>query len=147
MFKLMSFAAGVLLAEITLGNAQSTVQNLPVNSTPTIQGCVAQVQRDGSLAPKAGATATPETAAREANNPEPTGVYQLLDARVADDMAAKPTSYSLAGHEAELAKLEGQRGRDHRYGRAAARGYPSGTACHQRRFPARSRVGGEEDRR
>jgi hypothetical protein len=109
MFKLMSFAAGVLLAGTTLGNAQSTVQNLPVNSTPTIHGCVAQVQRDGSLAPKAGVTATPETAAREANNPEPTGVYQLLDARVADDMAAKPTSYSLAGHEAELAKLEGQR--------------------------------------
>jgi hypothetical protein len=33
----------------------------------------------------------------------------LLDARVAGAMAAKPTSYSLAGHEAELGKLEGQR--------------------------------------
>jgi hypothetical protein len=109
MFKIVSFSAGVLLAGTTLGNAQSTVQNLPVNSTPTIQGCVAQVQRDGSLAPKAGATATPGTTAQEANNPDPTGVYQLLDARVAGDMAAKPTSYSLAGHEVELAKLEGQR--------------------------------------
>jgi hypothetical protein len=105
MFKIVSFSAGVLLAGTTLGNAQSTVQNLPVNSTPTIQGCVAQVQRDGSLAPKAGATATPGTTAQEANNPDPTGVYQLLDARVAGDMAAKPTSYSLAGHEVELAKL------------------------------------------
>jgi hypothetical protein len=109
MFKLMSLSVGVLLAGTTLGSAQAPVQNLPVNSTPTIQGCVAQVQRDGSLAPKAGATATPETTAREANNPAPTGVYQLLDARVAGDTAAKPTSYSLTGHEAELAKLEGQR--------------------------------------
>ena len=109
MFKIMSFSAGVLLAGATLGHAQSTIQNLPVNSTPTIQGCVAQVQRDGSLAPKAGATATPETAAQEANNPAPTGVYQLLDARVAGATKAKPTSFSLAGHEAELARLEGQR--------------------------------------
>jgi len=115
MFKIMSFS-GVLLAATTLANAQSnTVQkNLPVNSTPTIQGCVAQVQRDGSLAPKAGATATPETVSQESNNPDPTGVYQLLDARLAGvtdtkPTDTKPTSYSLSGHEAELAKLEGQR--------------------------------------
>ena len=75
MFKITSFFAGVWLAVATLANAQSTVQkNLPVNSTPTIQGCVAQVQRDGSLAPKAGATATPETVSQESNNPNPTGV-------------------------------------------------------------------------
>ena len=110
MFKIMSFSAGVLLAGATFANAQSTVQkNLPVNSTPTIQGCVAPVQRDGSLAPKAGATATPETVSQESNNPDPTGVYQLLDARVAGATDAKPTSYSLSGHEAEFAKLEGQR--------------------------------------
>ena len=109
MFKIMSFSAGVLLAA-TLVNAQSTVQkNLPVNSTPTIQGCVAQVQRDGSLAPKAGATATPETVSQESNNPDPTGVYQLLDARLTGATEAKPTTYSLSGREAELAKLEGQR--------------------------------------
>ena len=110
MFKIMSFSAGVLLAGATLANAQTTVQkNLPVDSTPTIEGCVAQVQRDGSLAPKAGATATPETVSQEANNPDPTGVYQLLDARLAGATDAKPTSYSLSGHEAEFAKLEGQR--------------------------------------
>jgi hypothetical protein len=109
MFKIMSLSGGMLLAGFALGSAQPTVQNLPVNSTPTIQGCVAQVQRDGSLAPKAGATATPETTAQEANNPAPTGVYQLLDARIAGDTAAKSTSYSLVGHEAQLAKLEGQR--------------------------------------
>ena len=108
MFKTMSFSAGVFVAAATFANAQSTVQKkLPVNSTATIQGCVAQVQRDGSLAPKAGATATPETVSQESNNPDPTGVYQLLDARGATD--TKPTSYSLSGHEAEFAKLEGQR--------------------------------------
>jgi hypothetical protein len=109
MFKIMSFSAGVLLAGATFANAQTTVQKLPVNSTPTIQGCVAQVQRDGSLAPKAGATATPETVSQESNNPAPTGVYQLLDARLAGATNAKPTSYTLSGHEAEFAKLEGQR--------------------------------------
>ena len=110
MFNILSFSAGVLLAGATLANAQSTIQkSLPVNSTPTIQGCVAQVQRDGSLAPKAGATATPQTVSQESNNPDPTGVYQLLDARVAGATDTKPTSYSLSGHEAELAKLEGQR--------------------------------------
>ena len=110
MFKILSFFAGVLLAGSTLASAQSTVQkNLPVNSTPTIKGCVAQVQRDGSLAPKAGATATPETVSQEANNPDPTGVYQLVDARLAGATDTKPTSYSLSGYEAEFAKLEGQR--------------------------------------
>jgi hypothetical protein len=110
MFKIMSCSAGLLLAGATLANAQTTVhKNLPVSSTPTIQGCVAQVQRDGSLAPKAGATATPETVSQEANNPDPTGVYQLLDARLAGTTGTKPTTYSLSGHEAALAKLEGQR--------------------------------------
>ncbi len=111
MFKMMSFSAGVLLAGATLAHAQATTEKkLPVNSTPTIQGCVAQVQRDGSLAPKAGATATPETVSQESNNPDPTGVYQLLDARLTGAMdTKKPTTYSLSGREAELAKLEGQR--------------------------------------
>lgn len=110
MFKIMSFSAGVLLAGATLANAQSTIpKRLPVNSTPTIRGCVAPVQRDGSLAPKAGATATPQTVSEESNNPDPTGVYQLLDARVAGATDTKPTSYSLSGHEAEFAKLQGQR--------------------------------------
>ena len=127
-------------------NAQSTVQNkLPVNSTPSIQGCVAQVQRDGSLAPKAGATARPETVSQEANNPEPTGVYQLLDARLSGATDAKPTTYSLSGHEAEFAKLEGQRVGGERDGRAAARGQPSGTAGRQGRRPADSRLGREKD--
>jgi hypothetical protein len=110
MFKIMSFFAAMLLASATLVNAQSTLPaKLPVNSTPTIQGCVAQVIRDGTLAPKAGATATPQTVSDEANNPNPTGVYQLLDARATGATDSKPTTYSLSGHEAEFAKLEGQR--------------------------------------
>ena len=110
MFKITSFSALVLLAGATFVNAQSTAdKKLPVNSTPTIQGCVAQVQRDGSLAPKAGATATPETVSQESNNPDPTGVYHLLDARLSGAATTKPTTYSLSGHEAEFAKLEGQR--------------------------------------
>jgi hypothetical protein len=109
MFKIKSFSAGLLLVGATLANAQSAVQKLPVNSATTIQGCVAQVQRDGSLAPKAGATARPETVSQESNNPEPTGVYQLVDARLASTKDTKPTSYTLSGHEAEFAKLEGQR--------------------------------------
>ena len=110
MYKIMSYSVVVLITGATFVNAQTTVhKNLPVNSTPTIQGCVAQVQRDGSLAPKAGATATPQTVSQESNNPDPTGVYQLLDARLAGATDAKPTSYSLSGSEAELAKLEGQR--------------------------------------
>ena len=110
MFKIMSFLAVVSIAGATFVNAQATnPKPLPVNSTPTIQGCVAQVQRDGSLAPKAGATATPETVSQESNNPDPTGVYQLLDGRVAGATDAKPTTYSLSGHEAQIAKLEGQR--------------------------------------
>jgi hypothetical protein len=110
MFKIMSFSAVVLIAGATFVDAQATgPKRLPVNATAAVQGCVAQVQRDGSLAPKAGATALPETVSQEANNPDPTGVYQLLEGRIAGEKDGKPTIYSLSGHEAQLAKLEGQR--------------------------------------
>ena len=100
----------LLVALSTPTNAQSTLpKDLPVNSAVTIQGCVAQIQRDGSLSPKPGATATPETVSQEANNPNPTGVYQLLDARATDGKDTKPTSYTLTGHEVEFGQLEGQR--------------------------------------
>jgi hypothetical protein len=110
MSRLVSLAAGLLLVFATLANAQSTLpKNLPVHSAVTIHGCVAQIQRDGSLSPKPGATATPETVSQEANNPNPTGVYQLLDARATDAKDTKPTSYTLTGHEVEFGQLEGQR--------------------------------------
>jgi len=89
----------------------------------SVTGCVAEVQRDGSLGAKAsGVQATPETAAIEANNPNPTGRYQLLDATLlASDKpqtetatagsTAKPdrTTYALRGHERELASHTGHR--------------------------------------
>jgi len=110
MSRLVSLSAGLLLALATPTTAQSTLpKELPVNSAVTIQGCVAQIQRDGTLAPKAGATATPNTVSQEANNPNPTGVYQLLDALAAGAKNTRPTSYKLTGHEAEFGKLEGQR--------------------------------------
>ena len=110
MSRLASMAAGLLLALATPTNAQSALpKDVPVNSAVTIHGCVAQIQRDGTLSPKAGATATPDTVSQEANNPNPTGVYQLLDAQAAGAKNARPTSYKLTGHEAELGKLEGQR--------------------------------------
>ena len=92
MFRPVSLAAGLLLALATPTNAQSTLpKDLPVNSAITIHGCVAQIQRDGTLSPKTGATATPDTVSQEANNPNPTGVYQLLDARTTDARDTKPT--------------------------------------------------------
>ena len=110
MSKFVSLAAGLLLALATPTNAQSTLpKDLPVNSAVTIHGCVAQIQRDGTLSPKTGATATPNTVSQEANNPNPTGFYQLLDARATDASDTKPTSYALTGHEAEFGPLEGQR--------------------------------------
>jgi hypothetical protein len=110
MSRLVSLAAGLLLALATPTTAQSTLpKDLPVNSAVTIQGCVAQIQRDGTLSPKAGATATPDTVSQEANNPNPTGVYQLLDAQAARAKNTRPTSYKLTGHEAEFGKLEGKR--------------------------------------
>jgi hypothetical protein len=103
-----AFAASVSLS------AQTT----PVTgSSLTVTGCVAQVQRDGSTGAKpTGTQATPEAAPMEANNPDPTGRYQLLDATPAQavapaDPAAKParTTYGLRGQEAELAKHLGHR--------------------------------------
>ena len=110
MSRLVSLTGALLLALVTPMNAQSTLpKELPVNSAVTIHGCVAQIQRDGTLSPKTGATATPDTVSQESNNPNPTGFYQLLEARAANAKDSKPTSYKLTGHEAEFAKLEGQR--------------------------------------
>ena len=89
----------------------------------SVTGCIAQVQRDGSLGPKAsGVQATPDTAANEANNPNPTDRYELLDATpvggeekpaetATAGTTAKParTTYALRGQESELAKHVGHR--------------------------------------
>src|SRR2546426_152524 len=120
MLRFAAIAAGLGL----WATAHVYAQNPPasMNATVTVRGCVSPVQRDGSLAAKAGATATTNTAADEANNPEPTGVFMLLDATpgTAASASAAPsttdagsqpqrTAYALSGHEAELTKLNGYR--------------------------------------
>ena len=110
-----------IIGSVTL-SAQTTPPPAPGPSV-SVTGCIAQAQRDGSLGAKAtGTQATPETAASEANNPDPTNRYQLVDAtplaadgRRADTPAAttggKPdrTTYALRGQEKELAKHMGHR--------------------------------------
>jgi hypothetical protein len=90
--------------------AAQTPQESPKGSALLV-GCVAPAQRDGSLGAKAsGVTATPENATMEANNPEPTGRFMLLDAApegAASDV--KRTTYALRGNENELAKHVGHR--------------------------------------
>jgi hypothetical protein len=96
-------------------------------ATIAVTGCVAPAQRDGSLANKPTLTPpTPDAAAQEANNPEPTGRFMLLDAtpvsaatsgqsaaaeKAAAEKTAKPerTSYTLRGREQEVAKHVGHR--------------------------------------
>lgn len=102
-----------IVASVSL-SAQTTGPTPSVSVT----GCVAQVQRDGSMAAKGtGTTSTPETAPVDANSPDQTGRFQLIDATPvgADDTpaatppatsAARParTTYVLHGQESELAK-------------------------------------------
>ena len=91
-------------------------------ATIAVTGCVAPAQRDGSLGNKPTLTPpAPEAAVAEANNPEPTGRFTLLDATpvsaatsgqtAEQDKTAKPerTSYILRGREQEVAKHVGHR--------------------------------------
>ena len=109
----------IVLASATISaQTPTTAEKSPIS----VVGCVAPAQRDGSLGPKPTLNPPPpEAAAGEANNPEPTGRFMLLDAApVAAGAAAAPqadeksarqtrTSYTLRGHEAELAKHVGHR--------------------------------------
>jgi hypothetical protein len=89
-----------------------------------VTGCVAQVQRDGSMGAKGtGTTSTPETAPVDANSPDQTGRYQLVDATPMASQpqatgtsgttakSAKPekTTYALRGQESELSRHIGHR--------------------------------------
>jgi hypothetical protein len=105
MIRIATFCA--IVASVSL-SAQTTPAPTP---SVSVTGCVAEVQRDGSLGVKAtGSQATPETAANEANNPTPTDRYQLNDATPAAG-GAQPakTTYALRGQEKELAKHLGHR--------------------------------------
>jgi len=109
----------VLAASVSL-SAQSTPAP---GSSVSVTGCVAQVQRDGSMGAKGtGTTSTPETAPVDANSPDQTGRFQLIDATpmgadgkpvatAGEDKSAKPvrTTYALKGQETELVKHQGHR--------------------------------------
>src|SRR4051812_13117319 len=88
--------AGALIRLQRVRTAGSDNADTPANSIVTVRGCVAPIERDGSLAAKAGATTTPDTISQEANNPNPTGVFMLLDATPATPSGpvAKRTSYA-----------------------------------------------------
>ena len=79
----------------------------------TVTGCVMQAQRTGSLADDTGAgtAATPTTAPVDANTSEPVDAYLLTNASQVTDSEKRerPTSYTLEGHAAELAKHKGHR--------------------------------------
>jgi hypothetical protein len=110
-FAAISIGLGLSVASVVYAQQAPTSPVPPANSMVTIRGCVAPIDRDGSMAAKAGATTTPDTISQEANNPNPTGVFMLLDATPAapSGPVAKRTTYTLAGHESELAKLTGIR--------------------------------------
>lgn len=108
-----------IVASVSLSAQTKPASNPPVSVT----GCVAQVQRDGSMGAKGtGTTSTPETAPVDANSSDQTGRYQLLDATpLATDSQSAPTptatsgakpvrtTYTLRGQEGELAKHLGHR--------------------------------------
>ena len=103
-------AAGLLFALATPTNAQSTLpKDLPVIPAVTILGCVARIQRDGTMSPKTFARrAQPRTPYLRSDDPNPTGFYQLLEHGRLMRGTAKPTSYALTGHEGP-SSLEGRR--------------------------------------
>jgi hypothetical protein len=107
----MSKIAAIALIALVGATAIVSAQDAPppVSGTVSIRGCVAPVLRDGSLAPKPGTGATPETAPMEANSNEPAGVFMLLDAKTTTTTQSRPVSFALSGHEPELTKLNGAR--------------------------------------
>lgn len=106
---------------IVIASASISAQTPPAaqKTTISVAGCVAPVQRDGSLGSKSTLTPpAPENAAIEANNPDPTGRFMLLDAvpvnpqveQTAEKTAKQArTTYALRGREQELAKHVGHR--------------------------------------
>ena len=107
---------------LVIASASISAQTPPgaQKATIAVAGCVAPAQRDGSLGSKATLTPpAPENAANEANNPEPTGRFMLLDAVPVNPPAESAasgktttqtrTAYALRGREQELAKHVGHR--------------------------------------
>ena len=110
----------LLAASISLSAQTTPAPPAQTGSSVSVTGCVAQVQRDGSMGAKGtGTTSTPETAPVDANSPDQTGRYQLIDATPIEGASqaqatgtsgtaksAKPekTTYALRGQEGELSK-------------------------------------------
>ena len=102
-----------LLVMVAVPTPEAETQPAAATSDVIISGCVTQVQRTGSLADDSGAgvRATPNTAATEANNAEPVNAYLLTNASTAgrtEHERAVPRSYTLQGHEQELAQHLGR---------------------------------------
>jgi hypothetical protein len=73
-------------------------------------GCVERARRNGSLAGTAvGTSASPNTAAQEANSNEPTDRFMLTGVSQKGSEPAELTSYALEGRERELADHTGHR--------------------------------------
>src|SRR5712692_6479674 len=78
----------------------------------SISGCVEQVQRDGSLGlTAAGTTATPNTAATEANSGEVVDAFRLTSATVSSGVkdSSDRTEYALQGNGPTRDKHVGHR--------------------------------------
>jgi hypothetical protein len=114
----MSIYWPFLVAALALVGSQGTQGQDRLNSLPkvTVAGCVSQAQRTGSLADDTSTRTpvTPNTSGIEANSAEPVNSYILLNAtpingRSAEGGPEAPTTYSLQGHESELATHRGHR--------------------------------------
>jgi hypothetical protein len=109
------------MSDIAFADGQTSASS--TNAIVIVRGCVAPVQRDGSLAGKAGVLPSPSTAPVEANSSEPLDAFMLLDAAVTSGTTAdedaqshtvpgsqrRRTVYVLSGNESELATHTGVR--------------------------------------
>jgi len=109
-------AAVVLLGTIAFQTVQAQTPTGTTGTTVNVSGCVAQAGRTGSLADDSGVgvKATPNSAPNEANSAELLNAYLLTNATPATGEGqgadrAKPTSYTLQGHEQEFAQHKGHK--------------------------------------
>jgi hypothetical protein len=105
----MQFAALLAIASLVVAAQQ------PTGSRVEVEGCINQAQRDGSLAGSGvGTTASPNTAATEANSGELVDEYLLTDATPLAPRGPEPADrqrarYALDGKKDQLAAHLGQR--------------------------------------
>ena len=108
--KLMAFATLLTLAGAS--PFQTAAQPPKDGAHVTVEGCLQQAVRNGSLGGSVvGTSASPNTAPVEANLQTPVDAYLLTEAAVVPDPSAGRdiTSFGLSGKEAELAQHRGAR--------------------------------------